>query len=230
MKILIVDDEADLREILSFNLEAAGYETYAAASAEEALEILTPDTSLILLDVMLPGMSGFHMADCLRKQLKNNVPIIFLTAKSTENDLLTGFSTGGDDFITKPFSLHEVLARIKAILKRTSVLNVTPDLIAIGPLCIDKKSKKITVDGLPVELSRKEFDLLYTLAQHPGTYFSRTDLISILWKETPYIVDRTVDVHIARIRNKLGKYHDMIQNKTGFGYFIPKNEIHEIQI
>ena len=170
------------------------------------------------------------MADCLRKQLKNNVPIIFLTAKSTENDLLTGFSTGGDDFITKPFSLHEVLARIKAILKRTSVLNVTPDLIAIGPLCIDKKSKKITVDGLPVELSRKEFDLLYTLAQHPGTYFSRTELISILWKETPYIVDRTVDVHIARIRNKLGKYHDMIQNKTGFGYFIPKNEIHEIQI
>lgn len=220
MKILIVDDEADLREILSFNLEAAGYETYAAASAEEALELLTPDTSLILLDVMLPGMSGFHLADHLRKQLKNTVPIIFLTAKSTENDLLTGFSTGGDDFITKPFSLQEVLARIKAVLKRTSVRNDVPDVITIGPLAIHKNSKKVVADGVPLELSRKEFDLLYTLAQHPGTYFSRAELISLLWKETPCIVERTVDVHIARIRNKLGKYRDMIQNKTGFGYFI----------
>lgn len=171
MKILIVDDEADLREILSFNLEAAGYETYAAASAEEALELLTPDTSLILLDVMLPGMSGFRLADHLRKQLKSTVPIIFLTAKSTENDLLTGFSTGGDDFITKPFSLQEVLARIKAVLKRTAVQHDVQDAVVIGPLRILKTSQKATVDGVPLELSRKEFELLYTLAQQPGAYF-----------------------------------------------------------
>lgn len=220
MKILIVDDEADLREILSFNLEAAGYETYAAASAEEALELLTPDTSLILLDVMLPGMSGFRLADHLRKQLKSTVPIIFLTAKSTENDLLTGFSTGGDDFITKPFSLQEVLARIKAVLKRTAVQHDVQDAVVIGPLRILKTSQKATVDGVPLELSRKEFELLYTLAQQPGAYFSREKLIATLWKDTPFIVERTVDVHIARIRNKLGKYRDMIQNKTGFGYFI----------
>lgn len=220
MKILIVDDEADLREILSFNLEAAGYETYAAASAEEALELLTPDTSLILLDVMLPGMSGFRLADHLRKQLKSTVPIIFLTAKSTENDLLTGFSTGGDDFITKPFSLQEVLARIKAVLKRTAVQHDVQDAVVIGPLRILKTSQKATVDGVPLELSRKEFELLYTLAQQPGAYFSREKLIATLWKDTPFIVERTVDVHIARIRNKLGKYRDMVQNKTGFGYFI----------
>ncbi|MCQ2280154.1 MAG: response regulator transcription factor [Bacteroidales bacterium] len=220
MKILIVDDEVDLRELLSFNLQAAGYETYAAASAEEALELLTPDTALILLDVMLPGMSGFHLADHLRKQLKNTVPIIFLTARSTENDLLTGFSTGGDDFIAKPFSLQEVLARIKAVLKRTAAQSDTQDVVDIGPLRILKTSQKATIDGVPLELSRKEFELLYTLAQQPGAYFSREKLISTLWKDTPFIVERTVDVHIARIRNKLGAYRDMIQNKTGFGYFI----------
>ena len=221
MKILIVDDEPDLREILAFNLEAAGYETASAASAEEALEILTGDTALILLDVMLPGMSGFRLADHLRKQ-QNPVPIIFLTAKSTENDLLTGFSTGGDDFIAKPFSLQEVLARIKAVLKRTSASQNSADTIVVGPLSICKSTEKVILDGQTIELSRKEFDLLYTLAQHPGTYFSRGDLIAQLWKETPFIVERTVDVHIARIRNKLGVYRDIIQNKTGFGYFIQK--------
>lgn len=219
MKILIVDDEPDLREILSFNLEAAGYETDTAASAEEALEQLTLDTDLILLDVMLPGMSGYHLADHLRKQEQNFIPIIFLTAKSSENDLLTGFSTGGDDFITKPFSIQEVLARIKAVLKRTSARN-NSEVITLGPLCINQNSKKATLNGNILELSRKEFDLLFTLAQNPGTYFSRADLIAKLWQETPYIVERTVDVHITRIRNKLGSYRNMIQNKTGFGYFI----------
>lgn len=225
MKILIVDDEPDLREILAFNLEAAGYETYAAASAEEALEQLTPDTALILLDVMLPGMSGFRFADHLRKQLHNPVPIIFLTAKSTENDLLTGFSTGGDDFITKPFSLQEVLARIKAVLKRTAASANDSDDVRIGALQMCKSTEKATLDGASLELSRKEFDLLYTLAQNPNTYFSRSELIARLWKETPFIVERTVDVHIARIRSKLGPYRDLIQNKTGFGYFIQKSDL-----
>lgn len=222
MKILIVDDERDLREILKFNLEAAGYETYEAASAEEALDLLTADTSLILLDVMLPGMSGYHLADHLRNKLNNTVPIIFLTAKSTENDLLTGFSAGGDDFISKPFSLQEVLARIKAVLKRSAVQAGTSDALTLGPLCIQNSTKKVTLNNDALELSKKEFELLYTLMQHPGTYFSRSDLIAKLWKETPYIVERTVDVHIARIRNKLGTYRDMIQNKSGFGYFIQK--------
>ena len=119
-RILIVDDEADIREILQFNLENAGYEVDCAASAEEALEMLGPEHSLILLDVMMDGMSGFKMAEVVRKEKENQVPIIFLTARSAENDLLTGFSAGGDDYISKPFSIHEVLARVKAVMKRSA--------------------------------------------------------------------------------------------------------------
>ena len=132
-KILIVDDEADIREILQFNLENAGYAADCAASAEEALEKLSPEHSLILLDVMMEGMSGFRMAEVVRKERESRVPIIFLTAKNAENDLLTGFSAGGDDYISKPFSIHEALARIKAVLRRSSAMEeAEPDSISLG--------------------------------------------------------------------------------------------------
>lgn len=219
-EILIIEDEADIREILTFNLENAGYKVLAAGSAEEGLKLLSSDTALILLDVMLPGMSGFQLAARLRKDSGIRVPIIFLTARSTENDVLTGFSAGGDDYIPKPFSINEVLARVKAVLRRSYTDVPADSRLSYGALSIDTVSETAELDGVQLPLSRKEFDLLALLARHPDTYFSRAALISDLWRDAPYVLDRTVDVHIARIRSKLGRYHDIIRNKTGFGYYL----------
>ena len=224
-RILIVDDEADIREILLFNLENAGFEVDTAASAEEALEVLTPSHSLILLDVMMRGMSGFRMAEVLRKERKNMVPIIFLTAKNTENDLLTGFSAGGDDYISKPFSVYEVIARVKAVLRRSS----TPaeerkeSSVVCGQITIDMSRKLVFAGENQVVLSKKEFEILSLLASNPGKLFSREKIIEELWKDAPYVLDRTVDVHIARIRSKLGKYKNHITNRSGYGYSFNEN-------
>lgn len=217
-KILVVDDEAPIREILQFNLENAGYEVETAASAEEALEILSDDHSLILLDVMMGGMSGFKMVQVLRKERESEIPVIFLTAKSDQNDLLTGFSAGADDYISKPFSIQEVLARVNAVLKRTARLEKKTDVIEAGSLRIDLQTKNVYVDGSVVTLSKKEFEVLELLAYHPGQIYSREDIISELWKDAPYVLDRTVDVHIARIRSKLGICKNYIVNRTGYGY------------
>lgn len=219
-RILIVDDEADIREILLFNLENAGFVVDSAASAEEALEILSPDHSLILLDVMMKGMSGFRMAEVLRKERKNPVPIIFLTAKNTENDLLTGFSAGGDDYISKPFSVFEVIARVKAVLRRSAVTAEVKqeDNLVCGDISIDLSRKLVFAGGNRVVLSKKEFEILHLLASNPGKIFSREKIIEELWKDAPYVLDRTVDVHIARIRSKLGEYKNHITNRSGYGY------------
>jgi two-component system alkaline phosphatase synthesis response regulator PhoP len=217
-KILIVDDEAGIREILQFNLENAGYLVDCAASAEEALEILNESHSLMLLDVMMSGMSGFHLAEMLRNELHNQIPIIFLTAKTEQNDLLAGFSAGGDDYIPKPFSILEVIARVGAVLKRTERLKETGNCIESGSVKIDLTTKMVLVDGQPVTFSKKEFEVLSLLASHPGQIFSREDIISELWKDAPYVLDRTVDVHIARIRSKLGTYKNYITNRSGYGY------------
>ena len=226
MEVMIVDDEADIREILAFNLSAAGYSTVECGTAEAALAHIrkgsVPD--LILLDVMLPGMSGFKLADTLRKMDGCKVPIIFLTARGSENDLLTGFSAGGDDYISKPFSINEVLARVKAVLKRCSELVQAPSTLVLGRLSLDTESKTVCVDGVPVALSKKEYDILHLLCTNRSKTFSRADFISELWKDTPYILERTVDVHIARIRAKLGPCRDMIVNRSGFGYIIDYNE------
>lgn len=224
-EVLIVEDDVDILDILSFNLENAGYKVLAASSAEEGLKLLGPDTSLVLLDVMLPGMSGFQMARLLRKENRNHVPIIFLTARGTENDVLTGFSAGGDDYISKPFSINEVLARVKAVLRRSGGESARSDILDFVELHIDLSSETAELCGRPLSLSRKEFDLLALLARHPDTYFSRAALISSLWKDSPYVLDRTVDVHIARIRSKLGKYRDLIKNKTGFGYYVDSHYV-----
>lgn len=218
--VLIVEDDADIREILAFNLENAGFGITLAESAEEGLERISDSTSLVLLDVMLPGMNGYQMAKILRQDRKSNVPIIFLTARTTENDLLTGFSTGGDDYISKPFSINEVIARIKAVLKRSPVDQQPANLATFGPLQIDFDNSMAILEGEQLDLSRKEFDILSLLSAHPDTYFSRTDIIDRLWKDAPYVLNRTVDVHIARIRTKLGDHRELIKNKTGFGYYI----------
>ena len=218
-KILIVDDEEDIREILEFNLENAGYSVDCAASAEEALEILSPEHRLILLDVMMEGMSGFKMAEVVRKERGSQVPIIFLTAKNAENDLLTGFSAGGDDYISKPFSIHEVIARVKAVLRRTSSDHEpVSDTIVSGKIRIDISKKMVYAADTPVLLSKKEFEILCLLASHEGRVYSREDIIDELWKDAPYVLDRTVDVHIARIRSKLGEYKNYLTNRSGYGY------------
>lgn len=213
--ILVVEDEADIREILTFNLENAGYTVLAAGSAEQALKMLTTPPDLILLDVMLPGMSGFEMAEQLRRN-NTATPVIFLTALSDEADLVRGFSAGGDDYVSKPFSLVEVLARVKAVLKRCP--HPTRNIFSYGPLTIDYDARQVHIDDVPIEMPKKEYDLLCLLAANPNIYFSRQQLLARLWKETPFVLERTVDVHIARIRNRLGKHRNLIHNKTGFGY------------
>ncbi len=219
-KILVVDDEAGIREIIQFNLENAGFEVDCASSAEEALEKLGQEHCLILLDVMMSGMSGFRMAEVLRKEKNNQIPVIFLTAKTDQNDLLTGFSAGGDDYIPKPFSINEVIARVRAVLKRTerTVESNSSDMIEAGAVRIDVSRKLVYVGGESVVFSKKEFEVLTLLASHPGQIYSREDIINELWKDAPYVLDRTVDVHIARIRSKLGNCKNYIMNRTGFGY------------
>lgn len=227
MRILIVDDEADLREILQFNIQSWGYDTLCAESAESALEVIRSGESvdLILLDVMLPGMSGFKLASIIRGEMNLSIPIIFLTAKISENDMLTGFSAGGDDYITKPFSINEVRARIQAVLKRSTATSDTAQeqTIHLQSITLDLVAQKAFVDGKEISLSKKEYDILHLLAANPGRCFSRGKFLEMLWKDSPYITERTVDVHIARIRAKLGaKCKDLITNRIGFGYCINK--------
>lgn len=217
-KLLVVDDEAGIREILQFNLENAGFKVDCTASAEEALEIIGPEHSLILLDVMMGGMSGLRMAEVLRNELHNETPVIFLTARTDPDDLLAGFSAGGDDYIPKPFSILEVIARVRAVLKRTERLPVSGDIVETGAVKIDLQRKLVYVEGEQVVFSKKEFEVLSLLATHPGQIFSRENIIDELWKDAPYVLDRTVDVHIARIRSKLGPCKNYLTNRTGYGY------------
>lgn len=220
ISILVVDDEADIREILQFNLENEGYEIDSAESAEEALKKLASKHKLILLDVMLGEMSGFRLADKLRKT-GNNIPIIFLTAKDTENDMLTGFSIGGDDYISKPFSIKEVIARVKNMLKRISQHqehSKKSNILAMDKLIIDLDAKIVTVDEKITDLTKTEFNILVLLVQNPGKTYSRSDILNKAWDGDGIVLERTVDVHIARLRKKIGRYADNIVNRTGYGY------------
>ena len=237
-RILIVDDEDDLREILACNLEAAGYEPLEAASAEEAMFKLhqwmgndhTPATeslpALILLDVMMPGINGFRMAEILRNEWNVQIPIIFLTAKDHEDDILSGFARGGDDYVTKPFSVKELVARVNAVVRRAEntseamekVKSMPSKLDLGGGLLIDDSRKIVVVDGEDVALSRKELGILKTLVAQPGHVFTRDDILAAVWQGDAYVLDRTVDVHIARLRKKLGQHGDRITSRQGYGY------------
>jgi len=221
-RVLVVDDEEDIRNILKFNLENASYLVDTASSGEDALaKMNTTHYNLVLLDVMMAGMSGFRMAEIIREDRKEDIPIIFLTARTSERDLLNGFSSGGDDYITKPFSIQEVLARVRAVLRRhlsTVVDEGKPIASKNERLRIDSETKMIYVDGKEVRLSRKEFELLALQVKQPGRVFSREEIISFLWKDSPYVIERTIDVHIARIRSKLGPLKSCITNRSGFGY------------
>jgi len=214
-EILIVEDDADLREILKYSLERAGYKTVGAGSAEAGLEKVSGRTCLVLLDVMLPGMSGYEMAKVLRAR-KYNTPIIFLTARSTEEDLLSGFASGGDDYIAKPFSTAELLARIGAVIKRSS--SQMTGAVSCGPLTVDLDAEKVFIEGTEALFSRKEYEILAFLIQNQGTLFTRSQIIKALWLDAPFVIDRTVDVHIAHIRSKLGAHKGLLVSRVGFGY------------
>ena len=217
-KILIVDDEPNICEILLYTLINDGYDAVSVHSAEEAFAKLTSEYALILLDVMMGGMSGYKMAETLRN---NGVqtPIIFLTAKNTENDMLTGFSVGGDDYIVKPFSLKEVSARVKAVLKRQAAEKKQPlNRFTYKEFSIDFDTKDVIIGKETVLLTKTEFELLKFLVKHQERLFSREEIIDHIWEKTPYITERTVDVHITRLRKKLGNYSSLISNRSGYGY------------
>lgn len=217
-KILIVDDEKDLCEILEFNLSSEGFETNIAYSAEEALTKPLEEFDLILLDVMMGEMSGYKMAAKVRKELKLTVPIIFLTAKTTENDLLTGFNVGGDDYISKPFSIKEVVARIKAVLKRGRQESETNNIYQADGLKLDFSSKTVTIENKAVNLTRKEFDILALLMKNKGRYIGRDEILNQIWNDDVIVTERNVDVNIARLRKKIGVYGEFINGKSGYGY------------
>lgn len=222
-RILVVDDEQDLCEILKFNLETEGYQVETANSAEEALEKDIASYNLLLLDVMMGGMSGFQLA----KQLKNSVvtahiPIIFLTARDTENDTVTGFNLGADDYISKPFSIREVMVRVRAVLRRTASRlegAEEPAVISYQGLLLNLDKKSVSVDGEDVPFTKTEFELLRLLLEERGRVFSRQELIDRVWPKDVLVLDRTVDVNITRMRKKIGKFAKCIVTRLGFGYY-----------
>lgn len=218
--ILLVDDDIDLCEIVSFNLEAQGYDVQVAHSAPQAMKLMDNNFDLILLDVMMPTMSGFDFAKLLKQDMAwRKIPIIFLTAKDTEDDKLTGFKLGADDYIAKPFSIREMIARVKAVLGRTAQveqheLNTT----SYKGLVVNTSSKRVTVDGLFTTLTKTEYELLLFLLEHRGKVFSREQLLENVWPNNVVVTLRTVDVNITRLRKKIGQYSTNILTKTGYGY------------
>jgi DNA-binding response OmpR family regulator len=220
-KILVVDDEEDLCEILKFNLEIEGYHVDTAFSAEEALKKDLTSYQLLLLDVMMGEISGFKMASILRNDNRlSHIPIIFLSAKDTENDMLTGFNLGADDYISKPFSIRQVIARIKAVLRRTIDKEKTQEheFLQYETLSLDTKRIKATIDGQEISLTKKEFEILKLLLTNKGNVFSREEILSHIWKDEVYVLDRTIDVNITRLRKKIGNYGKNIVTRLGFGY------------
>ena len=228
MKILVVDDELDICEILQYNLENEGYEVVTANSAEEALKLPLQEFALILLDVMMGEMSGFQMA----RKMKDNpstaqIPIIFITALEGEDNLVKGLNIGADDYIAKPLSMKEVKARVKAVLRRSTQIKVpqgdvrvaiSDSKICFEGIILDLNAKTATIDGQNLLLTKLEYEMLSLLLQHPGKVFSREDILTYCWPQDVYVLDRTVDVNITRLRKKIGSYGKHIKTRVGYGY------------
>ena len=224
-KILIVDDEETLCEVLKLNLEIEGYDVDVAFSAEEALQLDLKGYSLILLDIMMGEISGIKMARMLKADPATaNIPIIFCTAKDSEDDMVMGLNLGADDYITKPYTLRNVIARVKSVLRRATVSkseavpSSVNSVLEVEGLKLDMEFKKCTVDGTEVKLTRKEFELLAYLIQHRGKICSREQILSRVWSDEVIVLDRTIDVNITRLRSKIGTYGSYIVTRSGFGY------------
>ena len=221
-KLLVVDDEQDLCEILKFNLETEGYTVDTASSAEEALSMGVEKYDLLLLDVMMGGMSGFAMAKKIKSEpLTEHIPIIFLTAKDTENDTVTGFNLGADDYISKPFSIREVIVRVRAVLRRTQDggTRQQSNIINYQGLELNLDKKTVSIDGEDIPFTKTEFEILHLLLDERGKVFSRQELIDRIWPKDVLVLDRTVDVNITRLRKKIGRFSKCIVTRLGFGYY-----------
>ena len=224
-RILIVDDEETLCEVLQLNLENEGYDVDIAFSAEQALPLDLPSYSLILLDIMMGEISGIKMAKMLKSNTKTaNIPIIFCTAKDTEDDMVMGLNLGADDYIAKPYTVRNVVARVKSVLRRTSAKkNSNPvaekrNVLQVDGLVLDLEFKRCMVDGVEVKMAKKEFEILAYLISHRGTICSREQILGKVWKNEVVVLDRTIDVNITRVRNKIGAYGSYIVTRSGYGY------------
>ena len=224
-RILIVDDEETLCEVLKLNLENEGYDVDIAFSAEQALTLNLNNYSLILLDIMMGEISGIKMAKMLKSDVKTaNIPIIFCTAKDTEDDMIMGLNLGADDYIMKPYTIRNVIARVKSVLRRTSTNKINnahteqKEKLQVEGLVLDLEFKRCLVDGEEVKLARKEFELLAYLISHKGKICSREQILSRVWSDEVVVLDRTIDVNITRLRSKIGVYGSYIVTRSGFGY------------
>lgn len=225
-RILIVDDEETLCEVLKLNLENEGYDVDTAFSAEQALGYNLKEYSLILLDIMMGEISGIKMAKMLKADVATaDIPIIFCTARDTEDDMVMGLNIGADDYIMKPYTVRNVIARARSVLRRTAnhknIYNATtekPNRLVVDGLCLDLEFKRCTVDGEEVKLARKEFELLAYLIKHRGKICSREQILSRVWSDEVVVLDRTIDVNITRVRSKIGAYGSYIVTRSGFGY------------
>ena len=220
--VLIVDDEKDLRKIIRYNLEQEGIASIEASDGNQAIDLLSKNPSLIILDIMMPGKDGYEVCKIIRDN-GSTVPIVFLTAMDREFDELKGLEVGGDDYIRKPFSPKILVARINSIFRRIDQINQKGSFLQYDGLEADTKNYVVKVDGDELHLPRKEFELLAFFMNEPDIVFKRDALLASIWEDDVYVVDRTIDVHINRIRSKLGPYRDWIETIKGVGYrFKPK--------
>lgn len=227
-RILVVDDEESLCEILKFNLEKEGYEVITALSAEEALALDIKDMDLVILDIMMGELSGFGLARILKRRSEtSDIPIIFCSALDTADDKVKGLDIGADDYITKPYSIAEVLARVRSVLRRSErrsrpvnqvAESSDSNIITFEGLEVNNLNKRCFIDGSEVQLTRKEFDILVLLLTHRGTILSREQIMKQVWSDEVVVLDRTIDVNITRMRKKLGQYGNHIVTRTGYGY------------
>ena len=224
-RILVVDDEEDLCEILQYNLAFNGYEVDVANSAEEALKLDLTKYDLLLLDVMMGEISGFRMARMVREQPKlAKIPIIFVTAKVSQNDRLTGFTVGADDYILKPFSIREVVARVKAVLRRFEVTRSSEMVnVSFEGLEMFIENKKVLLDKVEIPFTKKEFEMLKIFLENKNKVFSREELLERVWSDDVYVQDRTIDVNINRLRKKIGRYGKNVVTRLGYGYCFEEN-------
>lgn len=218
--VLIVDDEPDIREVIRYALEEGGFRALEASHADDARKLLGEEPDLVLLDWMLPGRSGLELAAQLKQSTKTRtVPIIMISARGEEEDRIKGLDTGADDYISKPFSPREMVARVNAVLRRTRPDGVN-DKIEIAGLCLDHVSHRVSASGQPVEIAPTEYRLLHFFMTHADRAFSRTQLLDQVWGDQVYVEERTVDVHVRRLRKSLERtgHEKLLQTVRGVGY------------
>lgn len=228
-KILLVDDEPDILEFLKYNLEQEGYQVITGTDGQQALDKISQNPDLIVLDIMMPKLDGFEVMERIRSDKRyKDIPVIFLTAKAGEVHEIKGLELGASDYIQKPISPKKLIARVKANLKKSELTSAAkeklPDSITFGPIEIDRKTFTVLVDGEKIYFPRKEFEILFFLLSSPERVFNREILLKEIWGNDVFVVDRTVDVHVRKIREKLGKYADMIETIKGVGYKIKSVE------